>query len=152
MTYKGKYRVKNISKYEGDPTKCVYRSMWERQVFRWCDDNPSILKWSSEETVVPYRCRTDKKVHRYFVDLKIKTKDNQTWLIEIKPDKETKEPKKRNTKSRQYMNEVMTYVKNQSKWEAAKEYAEVRGWKFQVWTEKTITALGIKLLLPKKKI
>lgn len=152
MTYKGKYRVKNISKYEGDPSKCIYRSMWERQVFRWCDDNPSILKWSSEETVVPYRCRTDKRIHRYFVDLKIKTKDNQTWLIEIKPDKETKEPKKRNTKSKQYLNEVMTYVKNQSKWEAAKEYAETRGWKFQVWTEKTITALGIKLMLPKKKI
>jgi hypothetical protein len=126
--------------------------MWERQVFRWCDDNPSILKWSSEETVVPYRCRTDKRIHRYFIDLKIKTKDNQTWLIEIKPDKETKEPKKRNTKSKQYLNEVMTYVKNQSKWEAAKEYAETRGWKFQVWTEKTITALGIKLMLPKKKI
>lgn len=152
VTYKGKYRVKNISKYEGDPSKCIYRSMWERQVFRWCDDNPSILKWSSEETVVPYRCRTDKRIHRYFVDLKIKTKDNQTWLIEIKPDKETKEPKKRNTKSKQYLNEVMTYVKNQSKWEAAKEYAETRGWKFQVWTEKTITALGIKLMLPKKKI
>lgn len=152
VTYKGKYRVKNISKYEGDPSKCIYRSMWERQVFRWCDDNPSILKWSSEETVVPYRCKTDKKVHRYFVDLKIKTKDNQTWLIEIKPDKETKEPKKRNTKSKQYLNEVMTYVKNQSKWEAAKGYAETRGWKFQVWTEKTITSLGIKLMLPKKKI
>jgi hypothetical protein len=40
----------------------------------------------------------------------------------------------------------MTYIKNQSKWEAAKEYAENRGWKFDIWTEKTIKGLGIKLL------
>jgi short-subunit dehydrogenase involved in D-alanine esterification of teichoic acids len=128
----------------------VFRSLWERQVFKWCDDNPSIIKWSSEETVVPYRCKTDNKIHRYFVDLKIKTRDGKVWLIEIKPEKETKEPKKRK-KTKRYINEVMTYIKNQSKWEAAKEYAENRGWKFDIWTEHTITGLGIKLVLPKKK-
>jgi len=145
MTYKGRYSIKNTSKYEGDPSRCVFRSLWERQVFRWCDENPSIIRWSSEETVVPYRCKTDNKIHRYFVDLKITTKDNRTWLIEIKPEKETKEPKPRK-KTKRYIKEVMTYLKNQSKWEAAKEYAENRGWKFDIWTEKTIKGLGIKLL------
>ena len=145
MTYKGRYSIKNTSKYEGDPTRCIFHSLWERQVFRWCDENPSIIKWSSEETVVPYRCKTDNKIHRYFVDLKITTKDGRTWLIEIKPEKETKEPKMRK-KTKRYIREVMTYIKNQSKWEAAKEYAENRGWKFDIWTEKTIKGLGIKLL------
>ena len=84
-------------------------------------------------------------MHRYFVDLKITTKDDRTWLIEIKPEKETKEPKVRK-KTKRYIKEVMTYIKNQSKWEAAKEYAENRGWKFDIWTEKTIKGLGIKLL------
>jgi hypothetical protein len=94
---------------------------------------------------VQYRCKTYNKIHRYFVDLKITTKDGKTWLIEIKPEKETKEPKPRK-KTKRYIKEVMTYIKNQSKWEAAKEYAENRGWKFDIWTEKTIKGLGIKLL------
>jgi len=29
MTYKGRYTVKNPKKYDGDPTKVVYRSLWE---------------------------------------------------------------------------------------------------------------------------
>ena len=40
----------------------------------------------------------------------------------------------------------MTYIKNQSKWEAAQQYADHKGWKFQVWTEDTLGNLGIKLL------
>jgi hypothetical protein len=39
------------------------------------------------------------------------------------------------------MYESFQYVKNQNKWDAAKKYAEVRGWKFIVLTE---TDLGIK--------
>ena len=39
--YKGKYRIKNIAKYAGDPSKCTYRSMWERQAFKYLDEHPS---------------------------------------------------------------------------------------------------------------
>ena len=42
MSYKGKYTIKNKSKYAGDSNKVVYRSLWERQAFRWCEDNPNI--------------------------------------------------------------------------------------------------------------
>jgi hypothetical protein len=38
--YKGKFRPKNPQKYEGDFRNIVYRSMWERQVLKWCDENP----------------------------------------------------------------------------------------------------------------
>jgi hypothetical protein len=120
--------------------------MWERQVFKWCDENVNVVKWSSEETVVPYRCKTDNKLHRYFVDLKIQFKTGQTYLIEIKPKKQTQEPKVRARKTKAYITEVLTYVKNQSKWAAADEYCADRGWIFEVWTEDVITALGIKLL------
>jgi len=34
MAYRGKYRVKNPEKYEGDHTRVEYRSLWERQVFK----------------------------------------------------------------------------------------------------------------------
>jgi len=146
MAYRGKFNPKNLGKYEGDWRCIEYRSLWERQVFRFCDDNDAIVRWSSEEVVVPYRCKTDNRVHRYFVDLKITFKNGDTYLVEIKPKKETIEPKKRATKSKGYLTEVLKYVKNISKWESADEYAKQRGWKFEVWTEETIRGMGIKLL------
>jgi hypothetical protein len=146
MAYKGKYKVKNPKKYMGDPTKVIYRSLWERQCFKYCEASSDIVAWNSEETVVPYRCKTDNKVHRYFIDLTIRTAKGEVILVEIKPKKETVPPKQPQRKTKRYINEVMTYVKNQSKWEAASEFAANRGWKFQVWTEDTLKAMGIKLL------
>ena len=66
-------------------------------------------------------------------------------MVEIKPKKQTVAPQKKR-KTKKYINEVMTYIKNTSKWEAASQYAEHKGWKFQVWTEETLKNLGIKLL------
>lgn len=145
--YSGKFKPKNIAKYDGDYNNISYRSLWERQVFRWCDDNPSVIKWSSEETVISYKCKTDSRQHRYFVDLKITFKTGATYLIEIKPQKETVQPKKPAKQTKRYINEVFTFIKNQSKWEAADIYAQQRGWTFEVWTEATLTSLGIKLIL-----
>ena len=44
MAYKGKYKPKNRNKYKGDPTKIIYRSLWERRFMVYCDENPSIIK------------------------------------------------------------------------------------------------------------
>ena len=132
--------------YEGDPTRITYRSLWERQAFKWCDQNPSIRSWSSESVVVPYRLMTDGKMHRYFVDLKITFTNGKTVLVEIKPKKQTKPPKKPTRKTRRHLKEVRTYAMNISKWSFAEEYAKDRGWEFQVWTEDTLKDLGIKIL------
>jgi len=150
MTYKGRFVPKNISKYEGNPTKIQYRSLWERQTFRWLDTNPNVTKWSSEETIVPYICRTDKRKHLYYPDLKITFRNGAIYLIEIKPKKETIEPK-RKARSKAFLFEVMTYAKNISKWEAANEYAKNKGWTFEVWHEDTLKSLGIVLLLNEAK-
>jgi hypothetical protein len=40
----------------------------------------------------------------------------------------------------------LTYIKNQSKWQAAEQFAAARGWKFVIWTEDTLKAMGIKIL------
>ena len=53
MSYKGRFTPKNYKKYKGDPTKVVYRSMWELRFMKYCDKNDSILEWSSEEIVIP---------------------------------------------------------------------------------------------------
>ena len=147
MAYRGKFNPKNLAKYEGDFRRIEYRSSWERAVFKWCDNNDAIAQWSSEEVIVPYRCKTDNRVHRYFVDLKITFKNGDTYLVEIKPKNETLEPTKKTRASRGYLTEVLKYIKNMSKWEAAAAYAQQRGWKFEVWHEDTLKALGIRLLL-----
>lgn len=146
MTYKGIYRVKNIQKYKGDYSKVVYRSLWERQTFKWLDENPDVIGWSSEEIVVPYICKTDGRMHRYFVDLFVNFKNGKTYLIEIKPKKQTEVPKQPSKKTPRYIAEVMGYAKNISKWETATQYCEKRGWTFEVWTEETLKGLGIKIL------
>lgn len=146
MTYHGKYKVKNPRKYKGNPDNVRYRSSWERQVFRWCESTPEVIKWNSEEVVIPYRCKTDGQMHRYFVDLYLEMANGNTYLIEIKPHAQTQPPTVSKRKTRKYLNEVMTYAKNISKWEKAHEVCESRGWIFQVWTEETIKNLGIKLI------
>ena len=147
MTYKGKFSPKNREKYKGDATNVSYRSLWERQAMRWCDEHPGILKWSSEEVIVPYRCKTDGRMHRYFTDLYIEFKTGQIYLIEIKPAKETKAPKPpKARKTARFIKEVMTYAKNTSKWEEAERYCKERGWHFEIWTENSLAALGIQIL------
>jgi hypothetical protein len=152
-TYSGRYKVKNTLKYKGDVSNVVFRSMWDRNCFAWCDDNSEIKEWSSEEIVVPYFYDVDKRYHRYFVDLKITFNNGKTILVEIKPEKEAQLPK-RPDKSKRYLNEALTYVKNQNKWKAASEFAKDQGWSFEIWTEKTLQNMGIlpKALKPLKPL
>jgi len=125
--------------------------MWEKHCFSWCDETKEVLRWSSEEIIIPYFFEVDKKYHRYFLDLKIVFKDKGTYLIEIKPHKQTTPPKKpKNAKSRQYISEALTYVKNRQKWEAADKYAKDRGWKFEIWTENELNAMNILPKVPGK--
>lgn len=153
MTYKGKYTVKNPEKYDGNPHDVVYRSHWEKLVMMWCDRTPDVKKWNSESVVIPYFYDVDKKYHRYFMDFKITFTNGKTFLVEVKPKKETDIPKKQGKTKKRYINEAVTYVKNQNKWEAAWEYAKDRGWEFHIWTEETLTEMGImKSLKPKKKL
>ena len=141
MVYSGLYKAKNTAKYRGDHTNIVYRSLWEKAVFQWCDKNDKVKSWSSEEIIVPYYYDVDKKYHRYYVDMKIVFVD-KTLLVEIKPEKETVPPAGPK-KTKRYITEGLTYVKNMNKWEAADNYAKDRGWEFQVWTEKTLQEMKL---------
>jgi hypothetical protein len=151
MAYSGKFKPNHTNKYAGNPVSIIYRSLWERHVMKWCDDNKDVIKWSSEEVVIPYYYDVDKRAHRYFMDFKIKFKSGKVILVEVKPMKETKPPIYPGKKTKRYINEGLTYIKNQNKWKAAKSYAEDRGWTFEIWTEKKLEAMGIKPK-PLKKI
>jgi len=139
MFHKRKFTPTNPQKYSGDPTNIIMRSSWETKFANWCDVNPSIISWVSEETVIPYRCGTDNKIHRYFVDFKIQVKETsgrvKTYLVEIKPYKQTIPPVYPGRQTQRYLQESFAYIKNQSKWEAATQYAKERGWEFIKLTE-----------------
>lgn len=141
MAYSGRYKVKNPKKYKGDFTAVIYRSLWEKHVFSWCDSNADIKGWSSEEVVIPYYFAGDKKYHRYFPDIKIIFED-KILLVEIKPDIQTRPPDGPK-RTKKYLSEAFTYIKNINKWEAAQEYCKDRGWSFEIWTEKTLQDMGL---------
>jgi len=137
MAYSGKYTPTNPKKYLGDPTGIIFRSLWERRVFVYLDNNPNIIGWSSEEIVIPYVSPADNRIHRYFPDVFVKT-NNKTMVVEIKPHSQSIEPKKKTKITKSYINEVVTYGINQAKWKSAKEYCLDRGWEFVVITEKEL--------------
>lgn len=149
--YQGKYRVRNPKKYKGNASDVTYRSGWEKSCFQWCDGNNDILEWSSETVIIPYFYDVDNKYHRYYMDLLIRFKD-RTIMVEIKPFKETQVPAKQGKTKQRYLTESLTYVKNQNKWDAARNYAKDRGWGFEIWTEKELKAMGILKPVAKKAI
>ena len=140
---KGKYKIKNPSKYLGNPTNIIYRSLMERRFMEWCDSNDKCYKWSSEEVVIPYISPIDNKQHRYFPDFLIQTPKGW-FLIEVKPLTQSRPPKKlvvenlELKKKRRYIKSVQTWLVNEAKWKAATKVCEKKGWSFQILTEKQL--------------
>ena len=137
-TYKGIYRPTNPKKYAGDPNRIVYRSNWERKFMLYCDRNDDIIYWASEELSIPYVNPIDRKVHRYFPDFIIKTKNGKRFMIEIKPSIQTKKPTPKIKKSKAFMRESLEYIKNVAKWQAADTYCNDNGLEFKIFTEKEL--------------
>ena len=94
----------------------------------FCDHASSIVEWGSEEIHIPYRSPIDGKIHRYYPDfyIKVKSKDGkyEKYIIE--------DPKR---KTAAWKREVLTYIKNRAKWEAAENFCEDRQMKFKILTE-----------------
>ena len=141
MSYKGKFTPKNPLKYRGNPSNIIYRSSWELRVMKYLDDNPSVIWWASEELPIPYYSPVDKKKHRYFPDIisQMKLKDGKvmTYIIEVKPDRETRPPTQKK-KTKRFIQESITYVINECKWKAATEFCKDHGWEFKILTEKDL--------------
>ena len=139
MSYSGRFKPKYYKKYKGDPTNVFYRSLWERRFMVYCDNNPNILEWGSEEIIIPYKSPLDKKVHRYFPDFFIKYKNSSgkiiREIIEVKPKRHLSPPKEPKRKTKRYLGEVNTYIINQAKFKAAEEFCKDRKLGFRILTE-----------------
>lgn len=138
--YQGEYYPKNPQKYEygQDKRNPFHRSGLEFSAFKWCDLSSSVVRWSNERVVIPYRSPVDGRMHRYYMDLKITVRTPndtlKTVLVEIKPIAQTKEPR-RGSNPKTYAEAFKTYAVNRAKWAAAEAYAKERGWGFLLWTE-----------------
>ena len=66
----------------------------------------------------PYVSPVDRRVHRYFPDFIIKVKEStgqiKTYVIEVKPKRQTMEPKKKSRVTKSYIYECKTYAVNQA--------------------------------------
>jgi hypothetical protein len=134
MYHKRSFVPINKEKYKGNWTNIISRSSWETKFMLWCDKNPHVLFWESEETVIPYISPVDNRPHRYFVDFKIVLSTGKTYLIEIKPAAQTVPPTGKK-KTKRLLQETATFLVNQAKWDAAERFAKARGWEFKVLTE-----------------
>ena len=139
MAYKGKYIPTNPHKYIGNQQNVIYRSLWERRFMVYCDTTDKVIKWASEEVTVKYISPLDRKWHKYYPDFYVELSNQKgitkEYLIEIKPKKQLKKPKQPSRKSKSFLWESREYVKNMSKWEAAKRFCDHKGWEFKVLTD-----------------
>ena len=89
---------------------------------------------------IPYFDPTTRKVRRYFPDFYMKVRDRDgvitRYIVEVKPKRQVKRPEKTPRKrEKTFLNEVITWEKNQAKWKAAQEFCEDRMFKFKIITE-----------------
>lgn len=146
LTKKSRYHQGHFTpmyplKYIGDPTKIIYRSNWEKVFLNYLDKNPNVLRYGSEEVIIPYVSPLDHKVHRYFVDFAVEvlSSDNKIkrYLIEIKPYNQTIPPSTKKI-NESYKSQLETFLINKAKWNAALQYCKERNLEFKVITEKEL--------------
>lgn len=132
---------RNSNKYTGN-YPIVIRSSWERMFCQWLDANENVISWSSENHAIPYYDPVQQKRRRYYPDFWMKVKSNQgpkQYLIEVKPYKETVPPKTRGRKSiKTQIHQEATWITNQAKFEAAKNYCRKMGYQWKILTEKEL--------------
>jgi hypothetical protein len=135
----GVFTPKNKEKFIG--TSAMFRSGLELRFMRFCDNNPNVIKWSSENVIIPYISPFDNKTHRYYVDNFVMIKEDsevKKYLIEIKPFRQTKPPTTKYKKKKHLIYEQKQWVINSCKWKAAIEYAKRTGCEFKIITEKDL--------------
>lgn len=143
---KKQYIPINTEKYVGKYPIYI-KSSWEEKFCQWLDYNNKVVEWSSESIRIPYIDPT--KGHKYgmmdnrmgmkrsyYPDFMVKFNDGKRYLIEIKPEKQTRMPKKKGKKSRKTLIErERIYLMNQAKFKSAELFCKKMNMKFLVLTE-----------------
>jgi len=140
---KRQFIPRNPQKYVGK-YPIYMRSKWEEKFANMLDNNKNVLEWSSESIVIPYvDPLNERRIRRYYPDFYVKSinsnKEIEKWIIEIKPEKETRQPVKRGKKKKSTLiYEQLTYERNKAKWKAAEKFCKKFGYKFKILTERNL--------------
>ena len=116
-----------------------YKSNLEYLFCKYADDNPAIVQWGYEKTVIKYLDQSSHpaKVRRYYIDFVCKVRVGsvyKTVWVEIKPSCETRKPgRNANPKT------ILTWIKNTCKWQCARQLAKSKGCEFHILTEKELS-------------
>jgi hypothetical protein len=133
---RGKFVMRNPAKYVGIKMP-IYRSSWEHKFMQFCDTNPSVQKWASEAIQIPYRDPLTGKNTVYVPDFFIQYVDKygkmHVELIEIKPASQSILERVGKNKYNQAQ-----FVKNQAKWESARNWCKQQGIVFRIVNENDI--------------
>lgn len=101
--------------------KVHFRSSYEEQVYLCLENAGEVLRYLVEPIKIPYFLNG--KRHNYYPDLVVHFADQKVEVWEIKPSNQS------------------NLERNKAKWEAARYYCLLRGWKFIVITETLIQKL-----------
>ena len=141
-TAKGLYQVSHKEKYLGKSTP-IYRSSWELNFMKFCDNHTSITQWSSEPLRIPYLHPFTGKKTVYVPDFLIQYQDKngnvKTEVIEVKPANQTYAESVGRSKNNQ-----AHFIINQAKWSAARDFCKQQGIIFRVVTENEMFHTGRK--------
>lgn len=146
----GRFRPQHPEKYAGNPTQIIYRSGWELLFCQYCDRDPRIVRWGSEEVPIRYVHPIKGVEQNYYVDfwLVVREADGkyQQFLVEIKPKSQLTKPQEPRTRRaaslQRYAREIETFQVNAAKFVAARHFATQRGMKFTILTEDHLHRYG----------
>ena len=137
------YKPINEDKYIGKSTP-IARSSWEIKFMRWLDNTSAVIQWCSECIAIKYQDpnqpikKNKPNIRNYYPDFYVLLKNREgtveRFIVEVKPKKETKKPRKSKNPQRVLLEEA-TYKKNLAKWAAAENFCKANDMKFMVITE-----------------
>jgi hypothetical protein len=138
----GKFNLKHPEKYVGTRTP-TYRSGWEFQFMKFCDEHPNVTQWASEAIRIPYRNPLTGKQTIYVPDFFIAYADRNgkqhVELIEVKPSNQTLKERTGRSQANQ-----AHWIINQAKWESARAWCKQKGIIFRIITEQELFHQGRK--------
>ena len=146
-----KFIPKNPEKVVGGEILC--RSSWETKLADWCDRNPIAANINElHKYHLDITNPINWPVNNYYPDfyMQIQNQDGsvKTLLIEVKPYAQTQPPKQisENAKLkdvRAFNNQAKTYIQNDAKWKAAREWCKLHNIEFVVFTEHELKRMGL---------
>jgi hypothetical protein len=122
---KPKFKQGSIISQKMNGKEITYRSGYEYDIYECLEVLPEVISYDTEKIKIPYYFKG--KRHNYLPDLQIVFSDGAIELWEVKPERQR------------------TLPINQAKWTAAREYCQLRGWRFMVVTETGIKKLKHKV-------